>query len=984
VKCPKCHFDNPADTFFCGKCATGLDSGAGISVTKTLEIPTNEISRGSVFAGRYEIIESLGSGGMGRVFRAFDNKIGEDVALKLIKPEIAEDRKTVERFRNELRIARKITHPNVCRMHDLNEEGRTLYISMEYVRGEDLKSVIRRMGVLSAGKTVSIARQVAEGLGQAHQLGIIHRDLKPHNIMLDSGGNAKIMDFGIARSVRDKGLTEAGAMIGTPEYMSPEQVAGEDIDPRSDIYSLGVVLYEMVTGRVPFEGTTPLGIALKHKTVEPQNPREFNSQIPADLSLLILKCLNKDKEKRFQTATEVISALDRIETGMPTGVQDIRRGPPFLLKSFQTLRERKILETLAAFVGGGWLVLEAVHWILIDHYHLPEESLDIAIVSLLGVMMCTLIWRFLRGGEKKAKKTRAEYLLISAVLLATMIIDASIVRKIKPPESKPSRQAAQVAHKQLTFVGDATYPAISPDGKFIAYVTGGRAGQKMWVQDMLSGQSLEVFGAENPRNLRWTPEGSEISVFAIKDAQVGTFLVPRLGGTPRRIEGFPYIAWSPDGSQFAGFWQAQKDIFIVNRLAGKSTSFSLSGPILFMIDSDWSPSGDRLLVQTVSKENTSSVWTVKTDGSQQNMVIEEKATLSSPRWASKGDAIFYLRGQSVGQLTELWELPISRDTGKPAKTASRVLSGIPMGGVFTLSADGKYFLYTRESRFSNLWLAEIEGSEKSRTIKTRQLTSGTSMYTNPSISPDGKRIAFSRGSGEIMNIFVMPIEGGNPTQLTFFNSQSSNPAWSPDGTEIAFGSNEGGKCKVWKISAQGGRPYQFAKTELSSNTLYVIWSPGSKILYHKAGNRNLQILNPETEEEIPLVKDESVGWIFSPVYSPDGKNVAVQWNRPPGPGIWVISLEDRSEKFIKGEGDAYPFDWSPDGDWVYVYERKPGKSESLMVEVRSGKRKPPPIVPFTIEGRTYYKVINRKPEIHVVGKIQSDVWVIENFDKMIR
>jgi len=318
MKCPKCQTDNPQNSKYCAECATRLDSSISPSFTMTMETSADELTRGLVLAGRYEIIEELGTGGMGKVFRVFDKKMDEEVALKLIKPEIAANKQIVERFRNEIKIARKITHKNVCRMHDLNEEGQTLYLTMEYVRGEDLKSLVHRTKHLAPETAVSIVRQITEGLAEAHKLGIVHRDLKPQNIMIDKEGNAKIMDFGIARWLQTQGLTGEKAIFGTPEYMSPEQVEGKETDPRSDIYSLGVILYEMLTGRVPFEGDTPLSVALKHKTEPPQDPQKINPQITKDLALLVLRCLEKSKESRFQSAEELIAELSRIEEGIPS------------------------------------------------------------------------------------------------------------------------------------------------------------------------------------------------------------------------------------------------------------------------------------------------------------------------------------------------------------------------------------------------------------------------------------------------------------------------------------------------------------------------------------------------------------------------------------------------------------------------------------------------------------------------------------------
>jgi serine/threonine protein kinase/Tfp pilus assembly protein PilF len=318
VKCSKCQFENPGTASFCQECGTKLISPEGIGLTETLEIPKEELIRGSTLANRYEIIEELGKGGMGRVYRVEDIKLKQEVALKLIKPEIAKDKKTIERFRNELKTARMITHKNVCRMFDLGEDKGTHFITMEFVPGQDLKGLIRQTGQLAVGTTINLAKQICDGLVEAHKLGVVHRDLKPSNIMIDKEGNVRIMDFGIARSLESKGITGAGVMIGTPEYMSPEQVEGKEIDQRSDIYSLGIILYEMVTGRVPFEGETFFTVGMKHKSEMPQDPMELSTQISDDLSRVILRCLEKDKEMRYQSADELRAELERLEQGLPT------------------------------------------------------------------------------------------------------------------------------------------------------------------------------------------------------------------------------------------------------------------------------------------------------------------------------------------------------------------------------------------------------------------------------------------------------------------------------------------------------------------------------------------------------------------------------------------------------------------------------------------------------------------------------------------
>jgi serine/threonine protein kinase/Flp pilus assembly protein TadD len=353
IKCPTCHSDNPDTLKFCGECGTQLPPPPGHSsvMTETLQTPVRELTTGSTFAGRYQVIEELGHGGMGRVYKVHDTEIKEKVALKLLRPEITLDKEAVERFSNELKLARKISHRNVCRMFDLGRAEGTTFITMEFVPGEDLKSFLHRAKQLSIGTAVSIAKQVCEGLAEAHRLGVVHRDLKPGNIMIDKDGDAKIMDFGIARSLSGRGITGAGVLIGTPEYMSPEQVEGKDIDQRSDLYSLGVILYEMVTGRLPFAGDTPLSVAHKHKYEAPEDPKKLNAQVSDDLAGVILKCLAKDREKRYQSAAELGTELGREEQGLPTTDRIVRKRKALTSKEITVkFRLTKVLVPASVFI----------------------------------------------------------------------------------------------------------------------------------------------------------------------------------------------------------------------------------------------------------------------------------------------------------------------------------------------------------------------------------------------------------------------------------------------------------------------------------------------------------------------------------------------------------------------------------------------------------------------------------------------------------
>ena len=270
----------------------------------------------SDLAARYELLEEAGRGGMGVVHKARDRETGEIVALKILKPEIAADRVAAERFLNEVRLSRRITHKNVCRVYEFTRAGATAYLSMEYVEGESLRAILERMGPVTLRKGTRIARQICAALHEAHSQGIIHRDLKPENVMLDRAGNVKVMDFGIARLL-DPSVTSTGGIIGTPAYMAPEQAEGREIDARTDIYATGLILYELFTGRPTFTGDTAITIALKQIRETPAAPRTHDASIPPELDAIVLKCLEKDAANRFQSIAELDEALARLSTDLP-------------------------------------------------------------------------------------------------------------------------------------------------------------------------------------------------------------------------------------------------------------------------------------------------------------------------------------------------------------------------------------------------------------------------------------------------------------------------------------------------------------------------------------------------------------------------------------------------------------------------------------------------------------------------------------------
>jgi Tol biopolymer transport system component len=720
--------------------------------------------------------------------------------------------------------------------------------------------------------------------------------------MVTSRDVAKIMDFGLAKLKGVSRLTRTGSTVGTVAYMSPEQVRGEELDARSDIFSFGVVLYEMATRCQAFQGSTSAMVfdSILHKT--PSSPRSLNSKIPEELERITFKALEKDREVRYQSAKEVFADLKRLKRDSDSEKLKAQAGVRF---SFP----RRIPRV-------GWI----------------SGSIILIIFAVLF-----LFWN------------RSAFFHRDSLL-------------------------GKTAHHRITFTGDALMPAVSPDGLFVSYIAGKRGDpQRLMLQDLAGNPPVKLIDSYYLRAPRWSPDGSQILVCDVQLGEGGfafpsILLVPRLGQSSRRIADGASACWSPDGTEIAiGFAAGKGPGFrLVNALTGVVREIPLSG-FRIVADLDWSRTANRLLILGLLDKGRA-IWTVRPDGTDLTKLVEEQE-IACARWSSSGDAIYYLR--NAGSTPELAKIPIA---SSPAKSEPSVLlGGLEAGEYFTLSSNGARLLYTRAQASSNLWLAEFTLNAAENKTKTRALTSGTSSLGQPSISPDGKWIAFVN-MRENANIYRMPIDGGQSTQLTFTSGFA--PAWSPDGTQIAFGSTEGGKNRVWTVRADGLSRRALNKTILSDN-YQLTWAPGRRILYQVPSADNFKILDPVTGEEEFLLKGGFLGWIFNPRYSPDGTIVAVWWNRKVRSeiGIYLISLKDRSVKALT-KGDIRPVSWSPDGNTVYAFRSFTG--EIVAIPVAGGNPRNVLTLPGRITDATVS--LDGRKIVGSVAEEKSDVWLMENFD----
>jgi Tol biopolymer transport system component/predicted Ser/Thr protein kinase len=852
----------------------------------------------------YEIERQLGKGGMGEVFLARDTRLKRQVALKFLSEGVRADPATMERFEREAQAAAALNDPSIVTIYEIGEDQGQRYIAMEYVEGMSLREMLVA-GPLPVEEVLEITQQLTEGLQKAHEHGIIHRDIKPENILVTDDGHAKLLDFGIAKLKGLRNLTQESRTVGTVRYMAPEQIKGEHLDLRADVWALGVVIYEMLTAHSPFKGEYDSTLMYSILCEEPEPLATYRSDVPAELDAIVRRALEKEPGDRFPDMGALRSAIDRL------------RRPP----------------TLGARAGGRLRVVPS--------------------------------WLWWAGGG-------------GAVLLAGWVLSLLF-------GTPDTHLARPVTLQQVTYLGDVSGFDMAPDGTTAAYVSSGfSSSSALHVLDLAGGSSIEVLAALRLGLPSWSPEGRSLAISAVlDDSTSGTFLVPRLGGNPRRLS--PALAlrcsWSPAGERIALYDGVR--LLLVQSASGEAQTLGLPDSLPLLRSLEWSPDGRWLLGSSIG-DRFSSLWLVDvSDGSVTSFARETftgGTVLTSPRWSPDGATVYCLRRgiqTGDGELLAFSLGPKGQATG-----AARVAAfGLQDVTEIDLSADGGRLLATREITKANLWLALRDAQG----MVPHRLTRGTAWRSRASLSPDGRQVAFTMKDVEGFNLYLMPLvlrnggaEAGQPAKITSLRTFSFAPVWSPDGRAIAFGSAESGTLRIWRIAPDGGELRRFEKTRLDPVARSLQWAPGNEIIYAGAEGRRLRRLDPASGRSEPLVLSDTLSAMDAPVWSPDGSRIAVRVSRGHEDsltGVWIASPERLLRHLTQG-WEFVPVGWAEDGGRVFLM--KGSRPEVYAVGVRGGTPVQVSTLPFESPDWTGLSMgANGDRVLYTRFSDRRDLWLVE-------
>ena len=483
--CLHCHTPNPTNADVCSQCGSGLDIGADVGLGATLEVSQSaSINTGTDFGPRYHVESLLGSGGMGKVYKARDRELERTVAIKVLRPDLMTDAQALQRFKHELLLASSISHPNILRIHDLGEYNGVKFISMAYVDGGDLTQLLRKEGRLPLERVLNIMRQLAAALSAAHGVNVVHRDLKPQNLLMGSEDHVYVTDFGIAKTLESDrtSVTRTGAVLGTPLYMSPEQVEGKAVDHRSDLYTYGLIFYEMLTGVLPFSGDTTFQLMYQRVHQQPKRPELVIPDLPPYLSRICLKCLEKDPAERYQSASEILVDLEFKHA--PTHTRTVQITLPVIDKKISLLSASAVVLLLA-----GLLAIPQVRDFIFRHKSAESTS---GIPSLTrGKFVAVLPMRIL--GDQSSLGYVADGLVEALSAKLFMLHDmhtASVaeVQKAVPSTTSPAPPPPPVLnevarHLGVNLVVSGTIQGSGDKLRIVANLDDVAGGRRVWTQE---------------------------------------------------------------------------------------------------------------------------------------------------------------------------------------------------------------------------------------------------------------------------------------------------------------------------------------------------------------------------------------------------------------------------------------------------------------------------------------------------------------------
>jgi Tol biopolymer transport system component len=881
--------------------------------------------------GHYRIERLLGTGGMGEVYVAEDTRLGRHVALKVLGPGLAGDRDRRERFEREARAAAALNHPNIVTIHSVEDVDGVLFLTLELIDGQTLGDVIPAGG-LPLDRVLDLSIALADGVGAAHQRGITHRDLKPANVMLTSDGRLKILDFGLAKVEEEIRVAEAamptaaltgdGRIVGTVAYMSPEQAAARPVDQRSDVFSLGVILYEMVTGVRPFQGDTQMSTLSSIIKDTPKPIAELRPGLPRDVARIINRCLEKDVEDRYQSAKDLRNDLRALKNDLASGEVAFPSGSGGQPGIPPIAAGRRRTGAIAA-----------------------------AVAALLAILAVASLWP--RSPDESASAAR-------------------------PFDS--------LKLTRLTTGGGANQAAISPDGRYVAYVSLKDGKPSLWLRQIATTSNVQVVQPGDARyaGLSFAPDGNHIYYVDARDAFARRlYQMPILGGGARLIleEVDSPIAFSPDGKQLA-FLRSHPDqgtsAVIVANVDGTNqrTLATRKKPDRFLpLTVAWSPDGRSIAASGGHDEELHGEIVVV------DVASRKETRLPTPDWRHVSRVAWLPDGRSLlvnAQETGADFSPQIFRVSYPSGSARRLTNDLSSYSGLSVVPDGKSFVSIRHERRFTVWTMPLD--DPSKAVAVTAEASGDEGARGLEWAPDGRIVYTSEASGNL-DVWIMNADGSRRVQLTTNPGLDVSPRVTPDGRQIVFVSDRDGRQRVWRMGIDGSGASLVSSDVVGGGPVSVS-GDGKWIYYEVSGSesRRVSINGGRSEAVFPPDALARVGEPLPPRFhqampSPDGSAIAGHYVTDRGERIVVIPARGGAMKRF----DTVPpsATWSPDGKALIYLETSAGVSNLMRQPLTGGP--PSPLTTFTSDQIFGFAVSSdQKQAVLLRGRVNSDVVLVSD------